>query len=139
MGYRGVYATDTSNKECVASAVLSRIDFYFRRNFQIVDYEVDLGEQVVYVALKFEDGTVSAAMCWYVFRNYPEYNILFDCDCESCYYDWLEDFPYADCPPRILSKLTPTSDITAKNWRAACWRNAFRRNDNDQNALPNQC
>ena len=51
MGYRGVYATDTSNKECVASAVLSRIDFYFRRSFQIVDYEVDLGEQVVYAAL----------------------------------------------------------------------------------------
>ena len=56
---------------------------------------------------------------------------LFDCDYEDCYYDWVKDFPYAKCPARILGKLTPTSDIIAKNWRAACWRNAFRRNDND--------
>lgn len=129
MGYQGVYATDRHDKDCVASAVLSRIDFYFRSEFAIVDYEVDLDEQVVYAALRFADGNTSAAMFWYVFRDYPEHNILFDCDYEDCYYDWFKDFPYAKCPARILGKLTPTSDVATNNWRAACWKNTFRRNE----------
>lgn len=130
MGYRGVKAQDTTNAASIAEAILPRIGFYLNGEYRVTDYEVDLSKQVVYTAIQLNDGTVKAHMFWYVLRDYPEHNILFDCDYEDCYYDWATDFPYADCPARILGKLTSTDDTAAKNWRTANWRNVFRRNLN---------
>lgn len=135
MGYQGAKAQDVTNAASVAEAILPHIGFYFNGEYRVMDYEVDLSKQVVYAAVQLSGGTVKAYMFWYVLRNYPDANILFDCDYENCYYEWLKDFPYADCPARILGKLTPTGNITANNWRTACWRNAARRNLNDKDTV----